>query len=234
MIFGTTPRVVVITGVSRGLGRAMSLEFARLGHTVLGCARSTPAIADLNRRLGTPHRFSVVDVTDDGQMHAWAEGCIEQAGPPDLLLNNAAVINRNAPLWRVSAAEFDSLVDINIKGVANTLRHFLPAMLSRQRGIVVNFSSGWGRETDPEVAPYCASKWAMEGLSKALAQELPAGMAAIPLSPGIIDTDMLRSCFGGQAGDFPDAERWARDAVPWLLGLGPADKGRSLTVGEAR
>jgi NAD(P)-dependent dehydrogenase (short-subunit alcohol dehydrogenase family) len=72
----------------------------------------------------------------------------------------------------------------------------------------------------------------MEGLTKALAQELPEGMAAVPLSPGIIDTDMLRSCFGGQASGYPDAETWAKTAVPWLLGLGPKDNGRSLTVGD--
>lgn len=147
-------------------------------------------------------------------------------------MNNAALINRNAPLWTIEAGEFDAVIDVNIKGVANVIRHFVPAMVARQRGVVVNFSSGWGRETDPDVAPYCATKWAMEGLTKALAQELPAGMAAVPLSPGIIDTDMLRSCFGVQAGTYPSAEEWASTAVPWLLGLGARDNGRSLTVGD--
>jgi NAD(P)-dependent dehydrogenase (short-subunit alcohol dehydrogenase family) len=105
-------------------------------------------------------------------------------------------------------------------------------MLERGHGVIVNFSSGWGRGTDPEVAPYCATKWAMEGLTKALAQELPRGMAAIPLSPGIIDTDMLRSCFGGDADMYPQPEEWARTAVPYLLALGPGDTGKSLTVGD--
>jgi NAD(P)-dependent dehydrogenase (short-subunit alcohol dehydrogenase family) len=72
----------------------------------------------------------------------------------------------------------------------------------------------------------------MEGLTKALAQELPKGMAAIPLSPGIIDTDMLRSCFGGEAGMYPGPEEWARTAVPYLLALGSRDSGLSLTVGD--
>jgi NAD(P)-dependent dehydrogenase (short-subunit alcohol dehydrogenase family) len=116
--------------------------------------------------------------------------------------------------------------------VANVIRHFGPAMVARGTGVIVNFSSGWGRETDPNVAPYCASKWAMEGLTKALAQELPEGMAAIPLSPGIIDTDMLRSCFGGDAGAYPSPREWAKTAVPYLLSLGPADSGQSLTVGD--
>jgi NAD(P)-dependent dehydrogenase (short-subunit alcohol dehydrogenase family) len=146
------------------------------------------------------------------------------------LLNNAALINTNAPLWQVPRDEFDRLIDVNIKGVANVLRHFLPAMVARGEGVIVNFSSGWGRSTSPEVAPYCASKWALEGLTQALAQELPQGMAAVPLNPGIIDTDMLRSCFGSAAGGYPSPEDWAQVAVPFLLGLGSKDNGQPLTV----
>lgn len=223
---------ILITGVSRGLGRAMTAEFVARGHRVFGCGRDADAMAELNRTHGPANRFAVVDVTDDQAVAAWARDVLQTGDVPDLLLNNAAVINRNAPLWQVPAAEFDRLVDVNIKGVANVIRHFLPAMLARGRGVVVNFSSGWGRETDPRVAPYCASKWAMEGLTKALAQELPPGMVAIPLSPGIIDTDMLRSCFGGDASMYPSPEQWAKTAVPYLLGLGPADNGKSLTVGD--
>jgi NAD(P)-dependent dehydrogenase (short-subunit alcohol dehydrogenase family) len=68
---------------------------------------------------------------------------------------------------------------------------------------VLNFSSGWGRSADAEVAPYCATKWAIEGLTLALAQELPPGMAAVPLNPGIINTGMLHSCFGDSASSYP-------------------------------
>jgi NAD(P)-dependent dehydrogenase (short-subunit alcohol dehydrogenase family) len=225
-------KLILITGVSRGLGRAMTAEFIARGHVVAGCGRDVQAIAALNLAHAPHHRFAVVDVRDEGAVASWAASVLRDFGPPDLLLNNAAVINRNAPLWQVPAEEFDRLVDINIKGVANVIRHFAPAMVQQGSGVIVNFSSGWGRETDPNVAPYCASKWAMEGLSKALAQELPPGMAAIPLSPGIIDTDMLRACFGADAGQYPSPEAWAQTAVPYLLALGPADNGRSLTVGD--
>ena len=124
------------------------------------------------------------------------------------------MINRPATLWEVPAEEFDQVVDINIKGVVNVLRHFVPAMIARGSGVIVNFSSEWGRSTSPEVAPYCATKWAIEGLTRALAQELPRGLAAIPLSPGIIDTDMLRSCFGDAAGHYPDPMGRDRHPLP--------------------
>jgi NAD(P)-dependent dehydrogenase (short-subunit alcohol dehydrogenase family) len=80
------------------------------------------------------------------------------------------------------------------------------------------------------VAPYCATKWAIEGLTQALAAELPDGMAAVPLNPGIIHTDMLASCFGEMASSYPTPEAWARTAVPFLLRLGPRDNGRPLTA----
>jgi NAD(P)-dependent dehydrogenase (short-subunit alcohol dehydrogenase family) len=76
------------------------------------------------------------------------------------------------------------VVSVNIVGVANVIRAFAPAMIERGSGVIVNLSSGWGRSVSPEVAPYCATKWAIEGMTKALAEELPKGMAAVPLNPG--------------------------------------------------
>jgi NAD(P)-dependent dehydrogenase (short-subunit alcohol dehydrogenase family) len=224
------PKVIVLTGATRGLGLAMATAFAGLGHRVFGCGRSAAAIGDLSARLGEPHDFQAVDVCDDEAVQHWAGRVLAMTGPPDLLINNAAQINRNARLWDVSADEFARVVDANIKGVANVVRHFVPAMLERKVGVIVNFSSYWGRSTAPEVAPYCATKWAIEGLTRSLAQELPKGMAAVPLNPGIIDTDMLRSTFGAGASNYLSPTAWAESAVPFLLGLGPKDNGKPLTV----
>jgi NAD(P)-dependent dehydrogenase (short-subunit alcohol dehydrogenase family) len=222
---------IVITGVTRGLGRAMAEEFARLGHTIAGCGRTRSALQDVRQKLGDPHQFETVDVASDKEVAAWSKAVLASMGAPDLLVNNAAIINRNAPLWEVPAQEFSDVIDINVKGVTNVIRHFLPAMIQRGTGVVVNFSSGWGRSTDANVAPYCATKWAIEGLTQSLAQELPAGLAAVALNPGIIDTEMLRSCFGGSASSYPDPRQWAGRAVPFLLKLSARDNGKPLTVG---
>ena len=223
-------KVVIITGATRGLGRAMVDEFIWHGHTVLGCGRSSAQVEALCKAYGAPHRFEVVDVTDDAAVRGWVERCVDHAGPPDLVLNNAAIINRSAPLWELSASEFSEVIDINIKGVTNVIRHFVPAMKERGQGIVVNWSSGWGRSTSPEVAPYCATKWAIEGLTQALSQELPEGVAAVALNPGVINTDMLRACFGGSASAYPSPDEWAKQAVPYLLSLNASHNGRPLTV----
>ena len=103
-------------------------------------------------------------------------------------------------------------------------------MIAKKSGLVINFSSGWGREVAKDVAPYCSSKWAIEGLTMALAEELPRGMGAIPLNPGIIDTDMLRSCFGGSASRYPTPTKWAEKAVPYILSLNSRDSGKQATV----
>jgi NAD(P)-dependent dehydrogenase (short-subunit alcohol dehydrogenase family) len=222
-------RRIALTGAGRGLGLAMTAKFVELGHTVCACSQSAERVVELSRRFGSPHQFETVDVSDDERVGRWAKAVLAD-GSPDLLLNNAAVVNSNAPLWKVPQDEFSWVIDVNIKGVYHVLRHFLPAMVARSEGVIVNFSSGWGRSTSPEVAPYCATKYAIEGLTLALAQELPAGMCAVPLNPGIINTDMLQQCFGGEAAEYPTPAAWVKRAVPFLLALGAKDNGKSLTV----
>lgn len=221
---------IVITGVSRGLGQAMTERFVHLGHTVVGCARSQAAVDQLNEKFGSPHKFTALDVADEAQVMNWAKPILSDDEPPDLLINNAAMINHLAPLWEIPSEDFSRLIDVNIKGVANVIRHFVPAMIEKGSGIIVNFSSGWGRSTSPQVASYCASKWAIEGLTRSLAQELPNGMAAIPLNPGIIHTKMLEVCYGEDAANYTSIQNWVDHAVPFLLQLSPSDNGKPLTV----
>jgi NAD(P)-dependent dehydrogenase (short-subunit alcohol dehydrogenase family) len=223
-------KFIVLTGVTRGLGRALLEGFIAEGHTVAGCGRNAKAIEELRQMYPAPHRFDAVDVTSDAAIKTWAGAVLAEHRAPDLLINNAALINRAAPLWEISAEEFDQVIAVNINGVANVIRHFLPAMIRRGSGVIANFSSGWGQSTSPEVAPYCATKFAIEGMTHALAQELPPGLAAIPVNPGIIDTEMLRTCFGDAAGSYPTPKYWARKAVPFFLSLGPRHNGQSLAV----
>ncbi|MCX8138437.1 MAG: SDR family oxidoreductase [Gemmataceae bacterium] len=223
-------RVIVITGVTRGLGRALAEEFIAGGHVVAGCGRDARRIAELQERYGTPHLLAAVDVQEEAAVRRWAGDVLARLGPPDLLINNAAVMARPAPLWQLPAEEFRRSFAVNVAGMFYVLQAFLPAMVERRRGVIVNLSSTWGRSTAPRVATYCATKYAVEGLTLALAQELPRGMAAIPLNPGIIDTDMLRSIWGANAGRYPKAEAWAKRAAPFLLQLSADDNGKSLTV----
>jgi NAD(P)-dependent dehydrogenase (short-subunit alcohol dehydrogenase family) len=221
---------VVITGASRGLGRAMTMGFAADGWTVSGCGTDANALQSLAQELGPDHLLQTCDVTDPATVEKFAATATKRFGAPDLLLNNAATINPNQPLWVVSANEFSRVIDVNLKGVHLIIRAFVPGMIERGKGVMVNFSSGWGRSTSPEVAAYCATKWGIEGLTAALAQELPAGLAAVALNPGIIGTRMLRSCFGEGAGSYPTPEEWAKVAVPYLTSFSTRHNGKALTV----
>ena len=223
---------IVITGITRGLGRALAEEYIKGGHTVIGCGRKADEIMDLRFTHPAPHTFDVVDVAEASRVELWAEKVLGVHGAPDLLINNAGLMNNPGKLWEVPATEFAKVINVNVTGVANIIRAFVPAMVKAGRGVIVNFSSGWGRSVSPDVAPYCASKWAIEGLTKALADELPSGMAAIPLNPGVIDTDMLRQCWSDGAADYPKAGHWAKEAAPYILNLGARQNGQSLTVAE--
>lgn len=223
-------KTILVTGCTRGLGRALTGYFIGQGARVVGCGRSAEALADLEAQFDGEHGFAEVDVSDDADVREFARWTLAEFGAPDLLINNAATIAPNAPLWQVAPAEIDRVLDVNIRGTINIIRAFTPAMIARGSGIIVNFSSGWGRSTSPEVATYCASKWAIEGLTGALAQELPKGLAAVAVNPGIIDTEMLRSCFGDGAAHYPNPEAWVQRAGPFLLKLSAKDNGRSLDV----
>lgn len=223
-------KVILITGVSRGLGRVLTEGFIELGHTVYGCARDGEEIEKLQRQFRSPHDFTQVDVVCSSQVRAWSEKLLSAGNPPDLIINNAALVNEPAPLWQIESEEFNHLIDVNIKGTFNVIRSFLPATIERQQGVIVNLSSGWGRYAAPNVAPYCASKFAIEGLTQALARELPSTMAAIPLSPGIIHTEMLEKVYGSEAANYTNAQDWAQIAIPFLLQLGAKDNGKSLSV----
>jgi NAD(P)-dependent dehydrogenase (short-subunit alcohol dehydrogenase family) len=98
---------------------------------------------------------------------------------------------------RSSAAPAPHEIDTNIKGVVNVIRHFTPSMISRRGGVIVNLTSRWGQRVEKQMAPYCATKWAVVAITKALAEELrPKGIAVVGFNPGIVRTGMLQRYLG--------------------------------------
>lgn len=224
-------KTVVITGGTRGLGRAMAGYFLERGWKVHVCGSGKNP-----QRFAPPDGLLIeaVDVTNDEQVAAWAEKVTADGSAPDLLLNNAACIAPTANLWELDASQVDPVIDVNLKGVIHLIRHFVPSMIRKGSGVIVNFSSGWGRSVSPGVATYCATKWGIEGLTAALACELPPGIAAVALNPGVIRTDMLRECLGEESEGYPTPEEWILQAGPFLESLSPDDNGKPLTVPGSR
>ncbi len=221
--------LIWLTGCTQGLGLSLVREFLKRGHTLVGCGRNEIALQRLSQEFPNA-TFIACDVSDNRSVEDFCEEASIAEGVPDLLINNAAIVNHPAPLWEISAEEFDKIMSVNISGVANVIRHTVPLMLSERTGLIANISSGWGRSTSPEVAPYCATKWAIEGLTQSLAQELPEGLAAVAINPGIINTEMLRTCFGEDATAYPSPELWAQTAAPFLEELTTEDNGKALSA----
>ena len=206
----------------------MAIEFHSRGWNVSGCARSTESLNELSKQLVNSCFFQPVDITKATEVQNFAQSVIQNVGVPDLLVNNAGVINRNARLTEISPEEFSYVMSVNLGGIHNMISSFIPLMEKKGSGIIANFSSYWGQTTAPEVGPYCASKWGVEGLTRSLAQELTDGMTAVAFNPGIIDTDMLRSCFGEGAASHEKPAEWVKHAVDRLEQISQSDNGKTI------
>ncbi|MBT2458744.1 MULTISPECIES: SDR family oxidoreductase [unclassified Streptomyces] len=228
---------VVVSGVTKGLGRALIRRFAALGHPVAGCGRDAEALAGLETELEAElgegrHRLDRVDVTDAGQVEAWAEAVRRELGAPGLVIANAGAINAPAPLWEVPPAEFDAVMRVNVGGVYAMARAFVPRIADG--GTLVNISSGWGRNPRAMLATYTASKFAVEGLTRALAQEaaqLRPGVRVVALDPGGgINTDMLATCLPDEHDQYPTPDEWAGTAADYLLHRLPVERSEANLI----
>ncbi|PEE65975.1 short-chain dehydrogenase [Bacillus thuringiensis] len=221
---------VIITGVTQGLGRAMVDRFDELGWNIYGCGRSKDKIEELKKQYSKIHDFQVIDVSDSQQVNNWANYILNRHTAPDMIVNNASIVNQNAQLWKITAQEFENVMNVNVNGVVNIIRAFVPTMVARKEGIIINMSSSWGREGEAELAPYCASKFAIEGITKSMALELPHGMAVVALDPGgSISTPMLKSCAPQYINESPTPETWSHKATQYILNITIDKNGDSLT-----
>jgi len=221
-------RTIVISGVTSGLGLALSQHFVETGHRVFGCGRRENPLAHAKSDRFV---FRQLDINDADALAGWTAE-IQSQERIDLLVHNAAIMQPSANLHEVDLAVVEEVIRINVLGAFQVLQAFLPGMLAAGRGVVVTMSSGAGRHGIPGISSYCASKYAVEGLTKSLAKELPEPLAAIPLAPGMIDTDMLRTNFGDSAGQHQKPSEWAKRAGPMIIGLSREHNGESLTVPE--
>ncbi|HHP1114036.1 SDR family oxidoreductase [Bacillus cereus group sp. MYBK163-2] len=220
---------VIITGVTQGLGRAMVDRFHELGWNIYGCGRSKDKIEELKKQYSKIHDFQVIDVSDSQQVNNWANYILNTHTAPDMIINNASIVNQNAQLWKITAQEFENVMNVNVNGVVNVIRAFVPAMVARKEGIIINMSSSWGREGEAELAPYCASKFAIEGITKSMALELPHGMAVVALDPGgSISTPMLKSCAPQYINESSTPETWSHKAIEYILNITIDKNGDSL------
>ncbi|QLQ35884.1 3-oxoacyl-[acyl-carrier-protein] reductase [Micromonospora robiginosa] len=191
---GETPRCALVTGASRGIGRAVALRLAAEGYAVAGCFSTAGEAAEKTRAeveaYGVPSWFAPCDVTDRAAVDDFVATAEKRLGPLTALVNNAG-ITRDRPMVLMGPEDWHDVVDTNLTGTWNTCRAVAFRFLKRRRGAVVNLSSVAGVTGNAGQTNYAASKAGIIGLSRSLAKEVAGyGIRVNVVAPGFVETDM--------------------------------------------
>ena len=194
---------VLITGTSKGIGFEAALTFARAGHKVFATMRNpslSPQLAATAAREKLSIHVSTMDVDSDQSVSNGIAAILKDHGPIDVLVNNAGVEGAGS-VEELPLAEFRAVMETNYFGALRCIQALLPVMRQRRSGCIINVTSVAGRIACPPLAPYTASKWALEALSEALAGEMKTfNVRVVIVEPGIIDTAMAQRIAGPSNG----------------------------------
>ncbi len=189
-----TGQVAVVTGAGRGIGSAIARKLARLGALAVLCGRTPRNLNETANTIaaaGDRAEVAECDVTTLASVEAVAGHIASQYGRIDILVNNAGIGGFGKPLHELEPAEWDRMLDTNLRGVFYTIRAFAPAMIRAHSGHIINISSIAGKNALPNGAAYAASKWGLNGLSYSVAEELRShNIRVAVICPGSTHTDL--------------------------------------------
>jgi 3-oxoacyl-[acyl-carrier protein] reductase len=188
-------QVAIVTGASRGIGRAIALELAKQGATVIGTATSESGAAGISEALqqaGGKGRGAVLNVNDAAAADAFIDGIVKEFGALNVLVNNAG-ITKDQLAMRMKDDEFDAVIDTNLRAVFRLSRAVLRPMMKARGGRIINITSVVGSSGNPGQANYAAAKAGVAGMTRALAREIGSRNITVNcVAPGFIDTDMTK------------------------------------------
>lgn len=220
---------VLVTGASRGLGRAVAEALAGAGANLVLCARGGEDLRTTASALeqdGANVEVGAVDVSDEAAVAALVARVTERFGPITTLVNNASILGPRVPLGEHGLNEWRQVLEINLTGVLIPIQAVLPGMREAGRGSIINVSSGVGNIARERWGAYAISKWGVEALSRNLAlEEEAAGIRVNIVDPGRLRTDMRRAAYPEED---PMKPAPPEDAVPVFLWLA-SDRSRGVT-----
>lgn len=226
---GSRNGAALITGASRGLGRALALAMSRDGWPVAICARSTEGLEEtsaLIRVEGGACVAEAVDVTDAAAVDAWVRRAADRLGRPRVLINNASVLGPRVPLAEHPVDEWRTTLDVNLHGTFIATRAVLPRMAEARDGVVINVSSGAAIPPRDRWGAYAVSKAAVETLTLNLAHEMAGtGVRANIVDPGAMRTPMRADAYPEEDPAEVKPPSDATDVFVWLA----SDAARDVT-----
>jgi 3-oxoacyl-[acyl-carrier protein] reductase len=184
--------IALVTGASRGIGKAIAEELAARGATVVGTATSEKGAAAISEYLGSRGTGMVLNVTDLDSISGVMDAITDQYGAITILVNNAGITRDNL-MMRLKDEDWDTIIDTNLSSVFRLSKAVLRGMMKARKGRIINIGSVVGSTGNPGQANYAAAKAGVLGFSKAMAREVGSrGITVNVVAPGFIDTDMTR------------------------------------------
>jgi NAD(P)-dependent dehydrogenase (short-subunit alcohol dehydrogenase family) len=219
--------VVLITGASRGLGRALAEAFGAAGASVSGCARNRAALLETERALkdrGHSMHAAILDITDEAAVKSWVEDVERVLGAPTVLVNNASVLGSRVPIQNLDLAEWRRTLEVNLTGSFLAARAVLPAMKKARRGLIIQLSSGAAVPPRANWGAYSVSKIAADGLALNLAEEMRgSGVRVNIVDPGAMQTQMRAAAYPDEDSATLDDPEARVGVFLWLAGRESGD-----------
>jgi len=221
-------KTIIVTGSGRGIGKYIAKRLGKEGANIVVTGRKEADIEKVCNEINDDEGRAIFikgDVTSEKDVREVINKTIQKFGKIDMLVNNAGVGLRKL-LWETRVEEFEEIMDVNVKGVFLYMKNTIPKL---KEGLIINISSGAGKEGIPTLSAYCASKFAVIGLTEAAAGEVGTNIKIVALCPGSVNTGMFKRMFPGEKADL-EPDEVAEKVADICIHSGKYRSGESIEI----